>query len=79
MKAHFRLAVCLFELDKFKDSKMYLDQFTTKYPSYKNSAAYKSLYSDLLNAQSHYKDKSDGNYYNSIFVFIYLVLYHLYV
>jgi len=75
MKAHFRLAVCLFELDKFKDSKMYLDQFTMKYPSYKTSAAYKSLYSDLLNAQSNNKDKSDGNYYNSIFVFICLVLY----
>lgn len=60
MKAHFRLAVCLFELDKFKDSKMYLDQFTMKYPSYKTSAAYKSLYSDLLNAQSNNKDKSDG-------------------
>jgi len=63
MKAHFRLAVCLYELDKLKDSKMYLDQFTMKYPSYKTSAAYKCLHSDLLNAQSN-KDKSDGNYYN---------------
>ncbi|XP_022183506.1 WD and tetratricopeptide repeats protein 1-like isoform X2 [Myzus persicae] len=60
MKAHFRLAVCLFELDKLKDSKMYLDQFTKKYPSYKTSAAYKCLYSDLLNAQSNSKDKLDG-------------------
>lgn len=61
MKAHFRLAVCLFELDKLKDSKMYLDQFTMKYPSYKTSAAYKCLYSDLLNAQTNKKDKLDGN------------------
>ncbi|KAL5236457.1 hypothetical protein ACI65C_003867 [Semiaphis heraclei] len=59
MKAHFRLAVCLYELDKLKDSKMYLDQFTMKYPSYKTSAAYKYLHSDLLNAQS-INDKSDG-------------------
>lgn len=75
MKAHFRLAVCLFELDKLKDSKMYLDQFTIKYPSYKTSAAYKCLHSDLLNAQSNYKDKCDGNYYNCIFIFICLVFY----
>jgi len=75
MKAHFRLAVCLFELDKLKDSKMYLDQFTMKYSSYKTSAAYKGLHSDLLNAQSNNKDKFDGNYFNSIFAFICLVFY----
>lgn len=85
MKAHFRLAVCLYELDKLKDSKMYLDQFTMKYPSYKTSAAYKYLHSDLLNAQS-INDKSDGNYYKIIFVFVCLVFcvnfitfYQLYV
>lgn len=72
MKAHFRLAVCLYELDKLKDSKIYLDQFTMKYPSYKTSAAYKSLHSDLLNAQTN-KDKFDGNYYTIIFVLICLV------
>jgi len=73
MKAHFRLAVCLYELDKLKDSKMYLDLFTLKYPSYRTSAAYKSLCSDLLNAQANKKDKFNGNYYKIIFVFIFLV------
>eukprot|EP00102_Acyrthosiphon_pisum_P006100 XP_001951644.2 PREDICTED: WD and tetratricopeptide repeats protein 1-like [Acyrthosiphon pisum] len=60
MEAHFQLAVSLFELDKLKDSKMYLDQFALNYPSYKTSAAYKCLYSDLLNALSNNKDKFDG-------------------
>jgi len=69
MEAHFQLAVSLFQLDKLKDSKMYLDQFTINYPSYKTSAAYKCLYSDLLNALSNNKDIFDGNYYNWIFVF----------
>jgi len=79
MEAHFQLAVSLFKLDKLTDSKMYLDQFTTKYPSYKNSAAYKCLYSDLLNAQSNDKDTFDGNYYNSIFLFICIVFYISYL
>ncbi|XP_060857378.1 WD and tetratricopeptide repeats protein 1-like [Metopolophium dirhodum] len=60
MEAHFQLAVSLFQLDKLKDSKMYLDQFTMNYPSYKTSVAYKCLYSDLLNALSNNKDKFDG-------------------
>lgn len=67
-KAHFRLAVSLFKLDKLKDSIMYLDQFLLKYPLYKTSEAYKCLYSDLLNAQSNNKDKVDGN---TITVFLY--------
>jgi len=75
MEAHFQLAVSLFKLDKLTDSKMYLDQFIMKYPSYKTSAAYKCLYSDLLNAQSNNKDTFDGNSYNSIFVFICIVFY----
>lgn len=58
MKAHFRLVVCLFELNKLKDSKMYLDQFIEKYPLYKTSAAYKYLHNDLIDAQSK-KDKLD--------------------
>ncbi|XP_060874222.1 WD and tetratricopeptide repeats protein 1-like [Metopolophium dirhodum] len=60
MEAHFQLAVSLFKLDKLTDSKMYLDQFIMKYPSYKTSAAYKCLYNDLLNAQSNNKDTFDG-------------------
>lgn len=60
MKAHFRLAVCLYELNKLKDSKMYLEQFTKKYPSYKNSAAYKVLHNGLLEAQRN-ENKTDGN------------------
>jgi len=73
MKAHFRLAVCLFELDKLKDSKMYLDQFTMKYPLYKTSTAFKVLHSDIIEAQQKNEQKIDGNYYNSgIFI---LVLY----
>lgn len=62
MKAHFRLAVCLYELDKLNDSKMYLDQFTKKHPSYKTSAAFKVLYSDILLAQRKNEDKIDGNF-----------------
>ncbi|XP_001947034.1 WD and tetratricopeptide repeats protein 1-like [Acyrthosiphon pisum] len=56
MEAHFLLTNCLFELDMLKESEMYLDQFTMNYPSYKTSAAYKCLYSDLLNAQSYNTD-----------------------
>jgi len=74
MKAHFRLTVCLYELGKLKDSKMYLDQFTKKYPSYKTSAAYKCLFKDLVNGQSMNKERI-GNYFISIFVFIYLIFY----
>lgn len=68
MKAHFRLAVCLCELGMLKDSKMYLDQFTLKYPLYKNSAAYKGLQNDLRNEETRNKDRR-GKYF-SIFVFI---------
>ncbi|XP_025190600.1 WD and tetratricopeptide repeats protein 1-like [Melanaphis sacchari] len=57
MKAHFRLAVCLYELGKLKDSKKYLDQFTVKYPSYKTSAAYKCLQSDLLKVETSNKER----------------------
>lgn len=74
MKAHFRLAVCLYELGKLKDSKIYLDQFTTKYPSYKTSVAYKCLNYDLSNALHKNKDESDGNYLITIFVFYILLL-----
>ncbi|KAL4153641.1 hypothetical protein QTP88_001474 [Uroleucon formosanum] len=60
IKAHIQLAVCLFEMDKVNESKMYLDQLTMKYPSYKTYATYKCLYSDLLNAQSKNKDAFCG-------------------
>ncbi|XP_016661074.1 WD and tetratricopeptide repeats protein 1-like [Acyrthosiphon pisum] len=60
MEAHFQLVVSLFKLNKLTDSKIYLDQFIMKYPSYNTSAAYKCLYSDLLNAQSNNKDTFDG-------------------
>jgi len=79
MEAHFQLVVSLFELDKLKDSKMYLDQLTMNYPSYKTSAAYKCLYSDLLNALFNNKDKFDGNFYNSSFVYICIVFYMYYL
>jgi len=58
MKAHFRLTVCLYELGKLEDSRMYLDQFTKKYPSYKTSAAYKCLFRDLVNGQSMNKERT---------------------
>jgi len=51
-----------------KDSKMYLDQFTLKYPLYKNSAAYKGLQNDLRNEETRNKDRR-GKYF-SIFVII---------
>ncbi|KAL4083120.1 hypothetical protein QTP88_028450 [Uroleucon formosanum] len=60
MKAHIRLAECLFHMDKVDESKMYLDQLIMKYPSYKPSSAYKSLYSDLLNAQPNDKKALHG-------------------
>lgn len=61
MKAHFRLAVCLFELKKLKDSKMYLEQFTKKYPSYKTSVAYKVLHRDIVEALRK-EGKTNGNH-----------------
>lgn len=67
MKAHFRLAVCLYELNKLKDSKMYLEQFMKKYPSYKTSAAYKVLHNNILEAQRN-EDKSNGITFISIFI-----------
>lgn len=72
MKAHFRLAVCLYELEKLNDSKMYLDQFTKKHPSYKTSAAFKVLYGDILLAQRKNEDKIDGNS-NSSIIYIYII------
>lgn len=62
MKAHFRLAVCLCELGMLKDSKMYLDQFTLKYPLYKNSAAYKGLQNDLRNEEARNIERK-GEYF----------------
>jgi len=81
MEAHFLLAGSLYLLDKSKDSKMYLDLLTMKYPSYKTNDAYKCLYSDLLNEQSNDKDKFNGNFYISIFVFTCIVFYinHLFL
>lgn len=67
MKAHFRLAVCLYELNKLEDSKMYLDQFTTKYPSYKTSVAFKVLHKDLVQAKTKNKEKINGNHTNRIY------------
>lgn len=61
MKAHFRLAVCLFELGKLEDSKMYLDQFTMKHASFKTSVAYEVLHNDLLAAESSNDHETDGN------------------
>ncbi|VVC32811.1 Hypothetical protein CINCED_3A009379 [Cinara cedri] len=58
MKAHFRLALCLYELKKYKDSKMYLDQFTMKYPSYKTSVAFKILHDDLLLVEQKIEKKT---------------------
>lgn len=64
MKAHFRLAVCLYELNQLKDSKMYLDHFTMKYPSYKTSAAYKVLHDNILQAQHKKEEENNtGNYF----------------
>ncbi|XP_027847934.2 WD and tetratricopeptide repeats protein 1-like [Aphis gossypii] len=57
MKAHFRLAVCLCELGMLKDSKMYLDQFTLKYPLYENSIAYKGLQNDLKNEEAKIRER----------------------
>lgn len=66
MKAHFRLAVCLYELEKYDDSKMYLDQFTMKYPSYKTSAAFKVLHDDILLAQQKSENKTGDNHISFI-------------
>lgn len=75
MKAHFRLAVCLFELNQLKDSKMYLDYFTMKYPSYKTSAAYKVLHENILQAQNKKEEENDtGNYTNKINLLHYVLL-----
>lgn len=62
MKAHFRLAVCLCELGMLKDSKMYLDQFTLKYPLYENSIAYKGLQNDLKNEEAKIRERR-GKYF----------------
>lgn len=66
MKAHFRLAVCLYELEKYSESKMYLDQFTLKYPLYKTSTAFKVLRDDISLAQNNVENMSGGNH---LFVF----------
>lgn len=60
MKAYFRMIVCLFELGKINDSKMYLEQFKMKFPSYKNSPAYKNLYSDIKIAYDAKKNDADN-------------------
>lgn len=62
MKAHFRLTVCLYELSKLDDSKMYLDQFISKYPSYKSSVAFKVLHDDIMLAKAKHEDKETGNF-----------------
>lgn len=58
MKAHFRLAVSLCELGMLKDSRMYLEQFTIKYPSYKNSPAYRGLNTEIINKEAKNKEKT---------------------
>lgn len=68
MKAHFRLAVCLYELGQLNESKMYLDMFTMKFPSYKSSTAFRILHADILHAQRKNEEKTDG-----IYTFIYLI------
>lgn len=62
MKAHFRLAVCLYELEKYSESKMYLDQFTMKFPVYKTSTAFKVLRDDISLAQNNMENMSGGNH-----------------
>lgn len=62
MKAHFRLTVCLYELNKLDDSKMYLDQFISKYPSYKSSVAFKVLHEDIMLSKTKHEDKETGNF-----------------
>jgi len=37
---------------------MYLDQFTTKYPLYKTSTAFKALHADILLAQRKNEEKN---------------------
>ncbi|KAL4153620.1 hypothetical protein QTP88_001470 [Uroleucon formosanum] len=60
MKAQIQLAECLFQMAMLNESKMYLDQLTMKSPSYETCSAYKSLYSNLLNAQSNNKEAFYG-------------------
>lgn len=61
MKAHFRLAICLYELGKLQDSLFYLNRFTMKYPLYKTSTAFKVLHRDVLLAyRKSDTEKIDG-------------------
>lgn len=57
MKAFFRMTVCLFELGKLKESKIYLEQFKLRFPSYKSSPAYKSLNADIISADEKCKNE----------------------
>lgn len=75
MKAHFRLAVCLYELQKYNDSKIYLEQFTMKHPSYKTSTAFKVLRDDLLLAQQKSENKTSGNHISCILDYLFSGLY----
>lgn len=61
LKAHFRLIVCLLELKMIEDSKIYLDQFKKKFPSYKNSDALLKLEASIHNAQDSDNDSEACN------------------
>lgn len=68
MKAHFRLIVCLYELNMVDDSKIYLDQFKKKFPSCKTSEAFLHLHSSILRAQRKNNDGNEGNNYINILI-----------
>lgn len=61
MRADFYLAVCLYEFRMYKDSKIYLEQYSVKYPSKKTEAKYKKLYNEILN-KKQITTGFEGNY-----------------
>jgi WD and tetratricopeptide repeat-containing protein 1 len=73
MKAHFRLIVCLYELRMLDDSKMYLEEFKKRFPSYNTSEAFLTIHSNIHHSIRRKKEALiEGNHYIDILICLFI-------
>ncbi|EZA60494.1 hypothetical protein DMN91_010896 [Ooceraea biroi] len=61
VKAHFRLARCLFDLNRSIEANGVLKSFQQKFPEYTSNSAYKALKMDIKEAINNGKDITQSN------------------
>lgn len=59
VKAHFRIARCLYELGKIKEAEKSLEEFKQQHPEHANSAACNALKKEIREKLIKYKSSSD--------------------